>query len=473
LAIAQGSHNCEEAVNIAAPRLLVRGPGRTMRGMKPGITLKLFFAILAASAVAAAAMAVATRISFQSGFFGYLNHVESQSLEALAVRLADEYRASGDWSFLQGDYGRLRALATPAQPVQRLALLDAQRRAVLGNPDLSEGAAVRPVVVEDRVVGWIARSPYRRISTAADLAFQQQQLRAAWIIAGLALAVAALVAVVLARVFLLPVKRVAEATHRLAAGNYATRVEVRSTDELGRLAEDFNHLAQALERNEALRRRFMADVSHELRTPLAVLSGELEALEDGVRPLTRESLASLRAEVNALGKLVNDVNQLALADSGALAYRKETLDVVPLVAQALESHRERLAERSLAVETAWNGAAPVFGDADRLRQMFRNLLENSARYTERGGRVRVAARREGEQVIVEFDDSAPGVPADALPQLFERFYRVEGSRSRANGGTGLGLAICRSIVAAHGGDISAAPSPLGGLRVSVSLPAAA
>src|SRR5207248_6133065 len=122
-------------------------------------------------------------------------------------------------------------------------------------------------------------------------------------------------------------------------------------------------------------------------------------LEDGVRPLAREALGSLRAEVNALGKLVDDLNQLALADSGALAYRKETVDVVPLVAQALESHRERLAERSLAVETAWNGAAPVFGDADRLRQMFRNLLENSARYTYRGGRVRVSGHRHDERLV--------------------------------------------------------------------------
>ena len=444
-----------------------------MGPMRPGITLKLFFAILAASAVAAGAMALATRLSFQSGFFGYLNHVQSQSLDAFAGRLADEYRRTGDWSSLQGDYGRLRALAVPPQTAQRLTLLDAERRPVVGNPEPSEGAAMRPVIVDDRVVGWIARVPERRISTAADLAFQQQQLRASWIIAGLALAVAALVAVVLARVFLQPLKRVAEATHRLAAGNYATRVDVRSADELGRLAEDFNRLAQALERNEALRRRFMADVSHELRTPLAVLSGELEALEDGVRPLTRASLASLRSEVSALGKLVDDLNQLALADSGALAYRKETLDVVPLVAQALESHRDRLTERSLAIETAWNGAAPVFGDADRLRQMFRNLLENSVRYTDPGGRVRVAARRDGERVVVEFEDSAPGVPPDALPQLFERFYRVDESRSRANGGSGLGLAICRSIAAAHGGDIAAAPSPLGGLRVSVSLPVAA
>jgi two-component system sensor histidine kinase BaeS len=127
---------------------------------------------------------------------------------------------------------------------------------------------------------------------------------------------------VLARVFLQPLKRLAAATHRLAAGNYATRVEVGSRDEIGRLGDDFNALAQTLERNEQLRRRFIADVSHELRTPLAVLKGELEALEDGVRPLSREALASLNGEVAQLGKLVEDLYQLALADVGALTYGK-------------------------------------------------------------------------------------------------------------------------------------------------------
>src|SRR5205823_1283674 len=209
--------------------------------------------------------------------------------------------------------------------------------------------------------------------------------------------------------------------------NYATRVPVDSQDELGRLAADFNRLAETLERNETLRRRFMADVSHELRTPLAVLSAELEALEDGVRPLTRESLGSLRGEVNALG---------------------------------------------LAVETALSGDARVFGDADRLVQLFRNLLENSARYTDPGGRVQIALRRQDGRAILDFDDAAPGVPAESLPHLFERFYRVDSSRSRANGGAGLGLAICSSIAAAHGGEIAAAPSPLGGLRVRVALPLA-
>ncbi len=270
-----------------------------------------------------------------------------------------------------------------------------------------------------------------------------------------------------------PVKRLAEATHLLAAGQHATRVPVESRDELGRLAGDFNSLAQALERNEQLRRGFMADVSHELRTPLAVISGELEALEDGVRPLSRESLASLRTEVSALGKLVDDLNQLALADVGALAYRKQSLNLVPIIEQAVDSYRERMADKHLALDLDLAASAPVFGDADRLTQLFRNLLENSARYTDGGGRLRVAAHRDGARVAIDFEDSAPGVPAASLPHLFERFYRVEGSRSRANGGAGLGLAICRNIVQAHGGDIAADPSALGGLRVRVTLPAMA
>jgi len=438
--------------------------------VKLGITLKLFLAILAASAVAAAAMAVATRFSFQSGFFGYLSHVESQSLESFAARLGDEYRRNGDWSFLQGDYGRLRSLAAAPQPVQRLALLDADKRTVVGNPDLGDEASMRPVLVDDRVVGWIARSPLRRISTAADQSFEREQLRAAWIIAAFALALAAAVALVLARIFLQPLKRVADATHRLAAGDYATRVAIGSRDELGRLAEDFNRLAEALQRNEELRRRFMADVSHELRTPIAVLRAGLEALEDGVRPLTRESVASLHGEVAALGKLVEDLYQLALADVGALAYRKEPVEVAEVLEQATEPFAPRFAERGLAMQKQFTPGLKVMADADRLAQAFRNLLENSARYTDAGGKVRVTARRNGSGVKIDFEDSAPGVPADTLPHLFERFYRVEGSRSRANGGAGLGLAIVRSVVEAHGGAIEAGASSLGGLRVTISLP---
>jgi two-component system sensor histidine kinase BaeS len=437
--------------------------------VKPGITLKLFLAILAACALAAIAMAVATRLSFQSGFLGYLDQVDGQRLDTLTARLADEYRRRGSWEFIRDDYRQLRELAVPEQPVQRLTLLDASRRTVVGNPELAEDAAVRSVVVDDRVVGWVARSPFRRLTGAADLSFQQEQLRAGWIIAALAVILAAVVAVILARAFLLPVKRLAQATHRLAEGAYDTRVAVRSGDEIGGLGEDFNRLAHALERNEQLRRRFIADVSHELRTPLAIARGEIEAIEDGVRPLSRESIASLKHEVEQLGKLVEDLYQLALADVGALAYRKEPVDIAEVAREAVDAFGERLKEHRLELDTDLQ-PAEVFGDGDRLAQAFRNLLENSLRYTDAGGRLRIGVRRDAGRVAVEFEDSAPGVAAEAMPHLFERFFRVEGSRNRAHGGAGLGLAIVRSIVEAHGGEIKASASPLGGLAVSIELP---
>src|SRR5258706_98025 len=262
--------------------------------MKPGITLKLFLAILAASVAAAAAMALATRYSFRSDFLGYLSQVEAQRPHTLPVALPDDYPRRGGGGSLPGDHPRLPQTAR----------------------------------------------------------------------------------------------------------------------------------AGTLESTDPLRRRFMADVARELRTPLAVLSGELEALEDGVRPLSRESLASLRGEVNALSKLVNDLNQLALADVGALAYRKEKFDVAPLLEQGLESYRDRLAERGLALEASLDKGAVVFADADRLQQMFRDLLENAARSTDRARRCPVALRRAGGELAIDFEDTAPGVPSDALPHLFERFYRV-------------------------------------------------
>jgi len=441
--------------------------------MKPGITLKLFLAILAACALAAAAMAVATRLSFQSGFFGYLNQVEAQRLDTLVGSLADEYRRRGDWEFLRGDYGRLRELAVGPQVIPpRLTLLDAQHRPVVGNLDLPADAAVRPILVDDRIVGWISAAPFRRLSSAADLAFQQEQLHASLIIAALALALAGVVAMVLARAFLQPLKRLATATHRLAAGHYGTRVEVGSRDELGRLGEDFNRLAQTLERNEQLRRRFMADVSHELRTPLAVLKGELEAIEDGVRPLSREALVSLNGEVAHLGKLVEDLYQLALADVGALTYRRENIDVTELLEQAIESFGTRMAERGFSFEKRFGAELPVVGDPQRLSQAFRNLLENSVRYANPGAKLRIGARREDDRIVVDIEDSAPGVPSEALPHLFERFYRVDASRNRAHGGAGLGLAIVRTIVEAHQGEIAALRSALGGLDVRITLPAA-
>lgn len=214
----------------------------------------------------------------------------------------------------------------------------------------------------------------------------------------------------------------------------------------------------------------LADISHELRTPLAVLRGELEAIQDGVRKFTPETVASLQAEVGTLTKLVDDLHQLSMSDEGALAYQKAPVDLIPLLEVAGGAFRERFASRGLKLQFSLPDSITVFGDRDRLMQLFNNLLENSLRYTDSGGSLQISAGQRDKTVRLTFADSAPGVSDDQLQKLFERFYRTEGSRNRASGGSGLGLAICLNIVEAHNGRIIAAHSPFGGVSITVELP---
>ena len=462
--------------------------------MKISITAKLFLAVLATAALVAVAMGVAARWSFTRNFLGYLNEQAVQRMEAALPSVEAAYRRHGNWDFLRNDRAQWIALIKPVpgqdltglpagqaagRPVSdltgallRLTLLDADRRVVTGYREAALEAIERPVKVDGRVVGWFTMVPFQSVTQAGEKRFQDAQLRASWAIGAVAVLLAAAIAWWIARGLLGPVQRVARATHQLAAGDYATRVTVDSHDEVGHLATDFNRLAHTLQRNEQMRREFIADVSHELRTPLGVLHGELEAMEDGVRALNAEAVKSLQAEVGTLNKLVSDLYDLSLADIGALTYRKTDVDLNDLLQLTTGVFRERLATAGVALDLRLPAPpAIVFADERRLQQLFNNLLENSCRYTDAGGALRIEVRADAPtEVVIDVMDSAPGVDPANLPRLFDRFYRTEASRSRASGGAGLGLAICRSIVEAHGGRIDALPSPMGGLWLSMHFP---
>jgi two-component system sensor histidine kinase BaeS len=462
--------------------------------LKPGITAKLFLAVLATAVFVVMAMTLAAQWSFSRGFLGYINELAGERLEAARPRIVQAYLAHGSsWDFVRNDrpgWFRLFRPAVGADELQsslanpgarqpsdltgallRATLLDAEMQFVVGHSDVRPQSPRWPLQVNGATVGWVAIAPFETVSAAGDVRFAQSQLRASWTMGAVSVLLAALIALWAARALLRPVRQVAEATHRLAAGDYATRVDIASRDEVGQLARDFNRLAVALERNEQMRRDFMADISHELRTPLGVLNGELEALEDGVRPLTRQSLQSLQAEVATLNKLVSDLYDLSLADAGAMTYRPVPVDLAGVLQASVASYRARLAEAGIALELRLDvRALVVAADARRLGQLFGNLLENAVRYTDVGGTLRVAAQREGGAIVVEFCDSAPGVSPEHLLRLFDRFYRVEASRNRASGGAGLGLAISRRIVEAHRGEISAHASALGGLCIAMRFP---
>ncbi|MCO5399604.1 ATP-binding protein [Ralstonia soli] len=490
--------------------------------MRPsfGITSKLFVALFMLSIVVALAMGVAVRWRFDANFLDYVNAREAERMAVLAQGVETAYTQHGNWDFLREDraaWFRLlrregaRARASgmggehleppagrrfepfplgaprtdsqpplapgeaPPMPRSPVWLLDAQRNVIIGDgPPLGPNARWHELHHNGQTVGWLAMPPRVRVPEGADQAFQAQQLRATWIIAGLSVLLAALVAVLLARGLLAPMRRMTDAARRMADGDYAARVDVHSRDELGGLAADFNHLAASLEANQKMRRQLTADISHELRTPLAVLRGELEALEDGVRPLTATSLASLQAEVSTLSKLIDDLYELSLADVGALAFHMEPLDLADAVCSAVQGFTPRLMEKGIALQldvpAGPSYAHLINGDPQRLRQVMHNLLENTLRYTDAGGTLRVRVHQDGDWQRIDVQDSAPGVLEAALPRLFDRLFRVDASRSRAQGGAGLGLSLCQTIVAAHGGTIEAKSSPLGGLWIAIRLP---
>ena len=231
-------------------------------------------------------------------------------------------------------------------------------------------------------------------------------------------------------------------------------------------------MAQALERYEQMRRQWMADISHELRTPLAILRGEIEAMQDGVREITPEALESLHFEVLHVNRIVHDLHDLSLIESQAFPAELAVVNPLEVLDETLRSFSPRFEQRGIRIEA--DGGAPgqvtIMADADRLKQLFANLMENALRYVHTPGVLKIFPELKDGRLFLVFEDSGPGVPEESLKRLFDRLYRVDKARSRAQGGSGLGLAICKSIVEYLGGEIKASNAPAGGLRITITFP---
>lgn len=292
-----------------------------------------------------------------------------------------------------------------------------------------------------------------------------------WVLAAAlaALALALAVSWYVTRRVTRPIKRVARAAETIAAGDRSARARLSAPGELGELARSFDTMAEDLDRAERSRRNLAADVAHELRTPLAALQAGLEELRDGYAKPDAEQLAALHDQTLRLGRIVGDLAELSEAESGALSLRPATLDINRLIEEAVAHREPQLRAAGLTVRTRLHpGPLTVLGDADRLHQALGNLLSNAARYCRPGDAVTITTARESDGVRIELADTGPGIAAQELPRIFDRFWR--GSASRAVGGTGIGLAVVKELIVAHGGAI-AAESELGhGTRFTIRLP---
>jgi len=373
------------------------------------------------------------------------------------------------WSFPQ-DSGALPPLTID----WNVMLFDADSKVLIlnrnGTAQDAELAVKLPIRVNNQVVGYLGYIPRLRLVQSLESITREQQLDRIKVIGIGMFAAVLIIAWLVANWLSRRLSVLGQGATALARGDYATRIPVQGHDELARLAADFNHLAEALGAAQRGRQQWIADIAHELRTPLTALRAEIEAVQDGVRPLTQASISSVAQEVQRLTRLVEDLRLLTLSDLGALTYRKQPLDLGEALSDALAAGRAAIDQKPLEVQLRADEGIVVDADADRLSQVFGNLLQNTLRYTAAPASLRVGLAVEGREARLDWEDSAPGVGDEDLGRLTERLYRVDASRSSASGGSGLGLAIVQAIVHAHGGRMEAAHSALGGLRWRIWLP---
>lgn len=445
-----------------------------------GIRNKLFLIFLGTFLILTLAASGFYYLSFVRSLDTYLDERQQEQVARLAEHLGALYEQEDGWNFLLDDprcLKRLYRLAGDEEQghgrrgeLRHLQLLDQQKQVLLGPHAPPKLRTEIPVTVDGRTVGYLTHPNQDAIrDKLADRFRERQQGFMSWMLA-VGVGLSLLVSWLLARHLVAPILALTRHARTLQEGDYSARLSDQRKDELGTLSHQLDQLSERLEQGQQARQRWFSDIAHELRTPLAILQGELEALIDGIRPLNLDAIKALESETAQLTHLINDLHDLALADGGNLRYQFQSSDLATLVRDATDSYQHTLAQHSLALEVIQPDQALALIDPVRIRQLLDNLLQNTVKYTQAGGRLRIQLQQSGRQWQLVLEDSAPGVPDEALPQLFDHLYRVESSRNRRSGGAGLGLAICLRIAQAHGGTLQAEHSELGGVRLTLTLP---
>ena len=470
--------------------------------MTLSIRFKLFTTLLLTTGSVVLCMYLMMLWSFDRGFLDYVNKQEQQKYVEFSEALAEHWQENNSWEKLSnnrrswdallnqyidfpefndrdrgprsfGPPGDFQRPPPPHKIGNRPLLLDKDQNMLIGRAIDLTNIQLHEIIVEDEVVGFLGQFPQKKLADELDVLFVEQQSRAFMLSALMMVIICVVAALPIAAHLVKPIRHLTKGTQRLISGRYKTVIPITSNDELGLLSKNFNTLANKLKENEKARQQWIADISHELRTPLSILKGEIEAIQDGIRVSSPQTINSLHAEVEHLNLLVNDLYELSMSDIGALNYQKSNIDIGHVLQDTLDSFRTEFenAGLTLVFNSKLKKIHHVFADATRLRQLFSNLLKNTLRYTDRDGRLEVEISAQPDEISIQFKDSEPGVSEAELEKLFERLYRVESSRNRATGGAGLGLSVCQNIVSAHDGTITAKASPYGGVWISVRLPA--
>lgn len=444
--------------------------------------LILAFALTSLVGIGLAALFVRQLVTDQFDDF-----VLEQRRTEFITSVADYYAANGSWrgispAVLFGNGDHHGDGGPDDGPRITFALADGDGTIVLSPNPLDRGrqatadelAAGTPVTVDSETVGTaMLVGPGPGLSPAEQryLASTDLALGAAALVG---LGIALTLGWLLARLITRPVRDLTEATRALAAGELGAQVPVRSSDELGLLARQFNTMSGDLQKATELRRRMTADIAHDLRTPLTVISGYLEALRDeSLRP-TPARFAAMHDETQVLLRLVEDLHTLSLADAGELVLKRQAVEPAQLLTRVAKTYRDAAAQAGVSLHVEPAPSLPtLWADGEQLLRVLGNLVSNALRHTPHGGGITLGAALADGGVALRVVDTGEGIPEEHLPNVFERFYRVDPSRHSETGGSGLGLAIVRSIVEAHGGEISVSSAPGEGTTFHCRLPLAA
>lgn len=332
-----------------------------------------------------------------------------------------------------------------------------------------------PLYSNHTVVGYLLLEGGMGFTRADESRLVTRISRAAILAGVLAGIVALVIALILAYELIKPVRELTLAVQKIANGDLSQRVKVSGKDEIGLLGQTFNQMAESLHKAEEMRKALTADIAHELRNPLAVQRANLEAMLDGVYPLTIENIQPILEQNELLTRLVEDLRTLALADAGQLSLEKVPLNLKEFCEHMTETFQPQAQAKGLHIELEdqradKNSSAIVLGDPQRVEQILGNLISNAIRYSPPGGVVKIRLNADGQDLLVQVKDSGSGIPPDALPFIFDRFYRADKSRSRNEGGSGLGLAIARQLAQTHGGNLTAENASDGGAIFTLRMP---
>jgi signal transduction histidine kinase len=445
------------------------------------ISSKLILAFLSIGIVSVTIIFITARWNTRTEFIRFLT---DQNRTDIVAQLTNYYEENGTWVgaeiiWYQPYHGHQPG-GGPGRPNRTMpfTLTDEQGQVLVPNQmyhvgqkvpaaELAEGVAITQ---NERVVGVLVPMPSPYEEQPRELEFIERINLTLFYGALIGAVIALLLGIFLSRSLTRPIRELTQATHAVSEGDLSQQVPVRSNDELGELAQAFNKMSAELLRSVSARKQMTADIAHELRTPLSLILGHAEAVHDGVLPPTHENFEIIREEAARLEHLVNDLRTLSLADAGELSIQLQTIEPQRLINEVASLYQYHAQQKNIKFELDVAPDLPTIEvDPGRMTQVLTNILDNALRHTPEGGRVILAAHEIDDMVELSVLDNGPGLNIEDVNRIFERLFRADVARQR-DAGSGLGLAIAKSIVQAHGGQVSAESETGAGLKVRIRLP---